>query len=57
MSVSDVAGYTFDIGISFDEGLIYLILLFVGGLKRNSVFDITFFMVRFIFPKMIGLNT
>ena len=56
MGVSDMAGNTFDVGVSFNECLIYLILLFICGLKRDTILDISLFMIGFVFPKMLGLD-
>jgi len=52
-----MAGNALDVGIALDEVLEYFVLLLVAGLQRDTVLPVTFGMVVFILPQVVGLNT
>lgn len=52
-----MTGNAFEIRIALHEMLEYLILLFIAGLQRHTVLPISFAVVVFVPPEMVGLNT
>ena len=57
VGVSDMAGDALQIRIPLHEMLEHLILLFVAGLKRNTVLPIPFAVILLAPPQMVRFNT